>query len=137
MMAAVLAALSWARLQGYIDTVPAIRRVQTGKIKSMKGRPITAEEFERMLSRVPAGLLATPTAKRQTGTAKRKYTLSLTAKDENQKRRQAAANAVAESWRHLLRGLWASALRLDEAMQMSWDIPGTITPEWPRNGWPP
>ena len=38
-----------------------------------------------------------------------------------------------ESWRYLLRGLWESALRLDELMHVSWDIPGTIRPVW-RNG---
>ena len=34
------------------------------------------------------------------------------------------------SWCHLLRGLWESALRLDEIMHVSWDIPGTIRPVW-------
>lgn len=37
---------------------------------------------------------------------------------------------AAESWRYLLRGLWASALRLDEMMHVSWDRPGTIRPVW-------
>jgi integrase len=37
---------------------------------------------------------------------------------------------AAESWRHVLRGLWASALRLDELMHVSWDKPGTIRPVW-------
>jgi len=37
---------------------------------------------------------------------------------------------VAESWKHVLRGLWESALRLDELMHVSWDKPGTIRPIW-------
>ncbi|MEZ5941160.1 MAG: site-specific integrase [Planctomycetaceae bacterium] len=37
---------------------------------------------------------------------------------------------VAESWKHVLRGLWESALRIEELMHVSWDIPGTIHPIW-------
>lgn len=37
---------------------------------------------------------------------------------------------AAESWKHVLRGLWTSALRLDELMHVSWDKPGTIRPVW-------
>ena len=37
---------------------------------------------------------------------------------------------AAESWQYILRGLWESALRLDELMHVSWDIPGTIRPVW-------
>jgi integrase len=37
---------------------------------------------------------------------------------------------AAESWEHILRGLWESALRLDELMHVSWDMPGTIRPIW-------
>ena len=37
---------------------------------------------------------------------------------------------AAESWKHILRGLWASALRLDELMHVSWDKPATIRPVW-------
>lgn len=40
---------------------------------------------------------------------------------------------AAESWKHVLRGLWTSALRLDELMHVSWDKPGTIRPVW-QNG---
>lgn len=35
-----------------------------------------------------------------------------------------------ESWLHVLHGLWESALRLEELMHVSWDIPGTIRPVW-------
>lgn len=36
----------------------------------------------------------------------------------------------ADWWRHILRDLWESALRLDELMHVSWDRPGTIRPVW-------
>ena len=45
-------------------------------------------------------------------------------------------NSAATSRWVLLRGLWESALRLEEAMQLAWDVPGAIIPEWPRGKWP-
>ena len=47
-------------------------------------------------------------------------------------------DVAAPSWRYLLRGAWESGLRLDELMHLSWDVPGTIQPDWPRgvNGGP-
>ncbi len=41
---------------------------------------------------------------------------------------EVVGDEAAESWRHVLRGLWTSALRLDELMHVSWDRPGTIRP---------
>jgi integrase len=41
--------------------------------------------------------------------------------------------AAAASWRFILRGLWNSALRIDELMHVSWDKPGTIRPVWLTN----
>ena len=35
---------------------------------------------------------------------------------------------AANEWKYFLRGLRASGLRIGEAMNLSWDIPGTITP---------
>lgn len=37
---------------------------------------------------------------------------------------------AAESWKYLLRGLWESALRINELMHLSWNQPGTIRPIW-------
>ena len=37
---------------------------------------------------------------------------------------------ASESWIHILRGLWESALRIEELMHVSWDTPGTIRPQW-------
>lgn len=95
-MNSVLAALNWAHLQGWLPNAPRVRKIKTPKQKVMKGRPITAAEFQKMLD----------------ATAK------------------VVGDAAAESWRHVLRGLWQSALRLDELMHVSWDKPGTIRPVW-------
>jgi len=53
----------------------------------MKGRPITGEEFDRMLAKVSA----------------------------------VVGDKTAESWRHYLRGLWWSGLRLAESLELTWD----------------
>lgn len=53
-MAVVLAALRWAEYMGWLTSVPRIKRVKTTKLKQMKGRPITTEEFERMLESTEA-----------------------------------------------------------------------------------
>ena len=37
---------------------------------------------------------------------------------------------ASEAWIYILRGLWESALRIEELMHVSWDKPGTITPVW-------
>ena len=46
------AALNWAKDVGMIATVPAITMPRKRASGDMKGRPITAEEFERMLASV-------------------------------------------------------------------------------------
>ena len=48
-MATVLAALNWAVFMEWLPSVPKVRKVKVSKLKHMKGRPITAEEFERVL----------------------------------------------------------------------------------------
>lgn len=48
-MAAVMAALSWAEFMEWIPKVPRIKKIRVAKLRHMKGRPITTEEFERML----------------------------------------------------------------------------------------
>jgi integrase len=95
-MNCVLAALNWAYLQGWLPTAPKLRKIKTSKQKVMKGRPITTDEFNKMLE----------------ATAK------------------VVGEDATESWKYILRGLWASALRLDELMHVSWDKPGTIRPVW-------
>jgi len=39
-------------------------------------------------------------------------------------------------WRHYLRGLWASGLRLGESLDLWWDRPEEIFPVFPRGGRP-
>ena len=41
--------MSWAEYMEWIPRVPKVRKIRVAKLKHMKGRPITLEEFERML----------------------------------------------------------------------------------------
>ena len=75
-MGCALAAVNWARVQGWLPNAPKIRKIKVPKMKVMKGRPITEQEFKQMLENTPAEV----------------------------------GEEAAESWRHLLRGLWGSAL---------------------------
>lgn len=101
-MAAIIAALNWAVRRGWLPSVPKIDKVKTAKLRAMKGRPITAEEFERMLS----------------------CTVDVVGPES------------AESWRHILRGLWSSGLRLEELMNVSWDDENAIRPIWQKRRLP-
>lgn len=82
------------------------KRAKTSK-KAMKGRPITGEEFDRMLESAPVGL------------AVKNFDRTFTTYDR--KRIENFPADVVESWRHLLHGLWLSGLRLGEALRLSWD----------------
>jgi integrase len=93
-MAVVIASLNWARLQGWLESVPPIKKIKTSRLRGMKGRPITSAEFGRMLDATEA----------------------------------VVGPEAAPSWQYLLRGLWASALRLEELLCVSWDVDGTIRP---------
>jgi integrase len=89
------AAMRWAHRQGLLLTLPQFtmpKRVNGAKI--MRGRPITGEEFDRMISAVPRGIEARPTT--------------------------AGADAVTP-WRFYLNGLWESGLRLNESLTLRWD----------------
>lgn len=51
------AALNWAKGQGWIQSVPRFDRLKRAKsAKTMKGRPITGEEFDRILAAVKSEL---------------------------------------------------------------------------------
>ena len=84
----------------------------------MKGRPITTEEFERMLDKVAAGLAPVPTKPKPEGQRKRKA--------PKPKPPAAITPEAVESWKHLLRGLWWSGLRLGEALNLYWDRPDKL-----------
>jgi len=78
----------WANRQGYLTTVPTFDMPKRSSgARRMKGRPITTEEFERMLAATES----------------------------------IVGSLAADSWKLLLRGLWASGLRLGEAMALRWD----------------
>jgi integrase len=50
-MIAFIGALNWACDEmGWLPMVPKIKLVKTSKLKQMKGRPITVEEFDRMIA---------------------------------------------------------------------------------------
>jgi integrase len=85
----------------------------------MKGRPITLEEFERMLLKVESGLVA---AHERDDAKRAKPNRIGNAALENYRQRQIeAAKGAAPKWRHLLTGLWLSGLRLEESLELSWD----------------
>lgn len=47
MMGAIMAFVRFCHTRGWIDSVPPVQKIKTDEV--MKGRPITTEEFERML----------------------------------------------------------------------------------------
>ncbi len=51
-MASVVAALNWAATMGWLPAVPRLKKIKVAKLRQMKGRPISTEEFERMLDKV-------------------------------------------------------------------------------------
>lgn len=95
-------ALNWAHREGYISEVPVFPKQKKDKAKAkrhMKGRPITAEEFDRMIAAVEK--------------------IFPSYKNEERMADQKAASI--ESIRYLLNGLWVSGLRLGEALVLTWD----------------
>lgn len=114
-------ALKWAKEQGLIKSVPVFpkqtKQTQRGA-KLMKGRPITGEEFERMLASVEKSLASSPSSAPSAIAKKQK-----TAPKKRQSRTWSPVRvkAAAESLRQLLQGLWLSGLRLGEALSLTWD----------------
>ncbi|MBT6156259.1 MAG: site-specific integrase [Planctomycetaceae bacterium] len=109
-MAHLKASLNWANRIGLLVAVPQIDMPKRAKAsKVMKGRPCTGEEFDRMLSIVGEGIIG--------------QTRDDDADATNAKRIQAAQlpTEIVESWRHYLRGLWWSGLRLEESLMLTWD----------------
>lgn len=106
-MATLIAALNWAHRP--MHWLPAAVEFDLLEADDpAKGRPITGEEFERMLAAVPETLVGAG---------------------------QTADPAAVESWRQLLRGIWESGLRLSEALALHWEADNWILPHWtPRTG---
>ena len=106
----IRAALGWAERRGLIFKAPRLEMPKPAKgERSMRGRPITLEEFERMLTKVGAV--------RMTGTIQRSERTDIDL---------AKRSADLAKFRRLLRGLWLSGLRLGEALQLSWDADAAI-----------
>jgi integrase len=105
------AAFSWAVSVGMLAAVPNMHMPKRAKGQAMmKGRPITGEEFDRLLLAIPAALVEVSQRQRKKE-PKRKVKVKpkvVTAK-------------IAESWRHYLNGLWLSGLRLEESLILAWD----------------
>ncbi len=95
------AALNWGKEQGIIHSVPQFPRLKQARAaKVMKGRPITGEEFDRMLEAVDTD-----------------FPIVATWKLERIQRVQLQRNSM----KFLIRGLWLSGLRLGEALCLTWD----------------
>lgn len=88
--------LNWAHHNGYLSKVPHINMPRG--VPTMKGRPITAEEFERMLDACHDVLQP----------------------------------HQVDSWQFLLKGIWWSGLRLNEAMLLHWTDDSDITVDLSR-----
>ena len=118
-LAHLKAAMRWAVGLGLLVVMPTFPKVQRAKgAKVMKGRPITAEEFERMLANVPKVLSGQD---RKTGQkTDKKPDKKPEVKKPKAKKPEADPTAIA-SWRHYLTGLWWSGLRLRESLALSWE----------------
>lgn len=104
----------WANRQGLLPKLPVfdMPKRKAGATR-MKGRPITGEEFERMLSATGKAIFPPPKIKPT---------------QERQRELDLAREPIIASWKHLLRGLWASGLRISEAMALRWDYkPGGVS----------
>jgi integrase len=114
------AALNWAASPrvGMLATAPAIESPK-GSTGKMKGRPITGEEFDRMLAKIPAALAEPRRYYKPKDAPKRK--MSPEAAERRRERLEKQAKADAPAWERLLRGLWLSGLRLREAVALTWD----------------
>ena len=124
------AALGWAVGQGMISKVPTINSPRRAKKRGgggkSKGRPITTEEFERMLAMVPAALGGE--------WQKRNREIARKAARKNNHRAYKTKDAIpvevspaaVASWCHFLRGMWLSGLRRSESLQLYWDRPDLL-----------
>jgi integrase len=116
-LAHLRAALAWAVDVGLLAAVPKFPKTQRAKqTRVMKGRPITGEEFERMLSKVDTALVDVCEPGKE-----RSYTRwKPEARAAYLERRREQATKVAPSWKSLIRGLWLSGLRIGEALELHW-----------------
>lgn len=86
-MKAIRTIINWAVELELLDRAPRMKLPRQARVKIMKGRPITGEEFDRLLA-------------------------AATGKDADHRDRSTVP---------LLRGLYLSGLRLEEALRLWWD----------------
>ncbi|MFH1268520.1 MAG: phage integrase SAM-like domain-containing protein [Planctomycetota bacterium] len=119
-LAHLRAALAWAADQGMLPKIKRPQRATKRGGGRSKGRPVTGEGFDRMLAAVPAALHERRKRQRE---ASREYGRKRGAKPRKPRKLIPVEldPAAVESWRHPLRGLWLSGLRLEESTVLSWD----------------
>lgn len=117
MLAHLQAALRWAKRLKLLQEAPTIDMPERAGSK-MKGRPITTEEFERMLEAVERVLID---GRAGIDSARRKKPECDKAEARRREVYEEAAKAAAPVWRYYLRGLWLSGLRLSESLELYWD----------------
>lgn len=117
------AALSWAEKMGFIREVPTIDLPQRARQKSkrMKGRPITGEEFDRMLAKVRTVTCSTLLTERTRLVIRRVRQCEAADAVAQITKLDRRIEAIHASWTKYLRGLWLSGLRLEESLVLSWD----------------
>lgn len=126
-LAHLKAALRWAESIGLLHTAPKIimpKRTKGGK--SMKGRPLAGEEFDRLLFKIRpvcCGSLLKRRTRLVLQAIRSVRGSSLAARlaelDET-------IDAIEQAWSRILRGLWWSGLRIEESLNLTWDQPDTI-----------
>ncbi len=129
-LAHLRSALAWAVDQGIIPTMPKIKRPQRAKKRGRgsraKGRPITFEEFDRLLAKVPAALGDWRRRKRKVDRQTRRNKQQAVKNTSTDTIPVEVNPAAVESWRHYLTGLWLSGLRLGESLNLYWDRPDRL-----------
>lgn len=126
-LATLGAALSYAKKIKWIAVKPTIEKPHRarGVNRKARSRPVSGEEYERMLANVNAGLLLLEREKhqknqlaRQTPPKRRASEATVAKRHEKQE-----ARIVAESplWTRFIEALWLSGLRIDEACKLSWE----------------
>lgn len=121
-MGGISAALGWARRVGFIDSMPEIPKPPRarGVNRKARSRPITGEEFDRMLANVEVGLLYLEESKPKDDAPRKRKVSEPTREKRRERQRRRIADA-APLWRRFLCALWLSGLRRDEACNLSWD----------------
>jgi integrase len=124
-LAHLKAALAWAHDQKMITAVPKIKRPKRakkgGRNKRSKGRPVTEEEFDRLLVKVPVALAEWNLRKRAAARKTRRNKGQAAHATDTDSIPVEVSPAAVESWRYFLHGLWLSGLRLEESLNLYWN----------------